>query len=54
MRAVITIVDDNDNATGTYQLAPANIIECDLYTKYVFAFEFNELNYDKKENPDHD
>ena len=47
MTARVTIIDDNGNPKGAYKLAPSRIYECGIITKYVFEFEYNQLNYDK-------
>ena len=54
MKARITVYDDNDNPKGSYVLIPSKIFEYEQYNRYVFAFEFTELNYgttdERKEN----
>ena len=47
MVAKVTIIDDNDNPKGVYELKPSRIFEGNISTKYVFEFEYNQLNYDK-------
>ena len=47
MTARVTIYDDNDNPKGVYELKPSRIYEGGISTKYVFEFEYNQLNYDK-------
>ena len=47
MTARVTIIDDNGNPKGVYELAPSGIYDLGTSTKYVFEFEYNELNYDK-------
>jgi len=47
MKARVTIYDDNDNPKGAYELNPSRIYEGGISTKYVFEFEYNQLNYDK-------
>lgn len=47
MIARITIIDDNGNPKGAYELKPSRIYEGGISTKYVFEFEYNQLNYDK-------
>lgn len=47
MIARVTIIDDNGNPKGAYELKPSRIYEGALSTKYVFEFEYNRLNYDK-------
>ena len=49
MKARVTIYDDNDNPKGAYELAPSRIYEGGISTKYVFEFEYNQLNCDKYE-----
>ena len=44
MIARVTIIDDNDNPKGAYELKPSKIYENEISTKYVFEFEYNELN----------
>ncbi len=46
MKAMVTIIDDNDHK-GFYELVPSRIYEDGRCTKYVFEFEYNQLNYDK-------
>ena len=47
MTARVTIIDDNGNPKGAYELKPSRIYEGGISTKYVFEFEYNQLNYDK-------
>ena len=47
MTAKVTIYDDNGNPKGVYELKPSRIYEGGISTKYVFEFEYNQLNYDK-------
>lgn len=47
MVARVTIIDDSDNPKGVYELAPSKIYRDDMSTKYVFEFEYNQLNHDK-------
>ena len=47
MIARVTIFDDNGNPKGVYELKPSRIGECGISTKYIFEFEYNQLNYDK-------
>lgn len=49
MRAKVIIYDDehNDCPKGAYELAPRAIYDNGISTKYVFEFEYNQLNYDK-------
>lgn len=47
MTAKVTIIDDNGNPKGVYELKPSRIYEGGISTKYVFEFEYNQLNYDK-------
>ena len=47
MTARVTIIDDNGNSKGAYELAPSRIFEDGISTKYVFEFVYNQLNYDK-------
>ena len=47
MRAKVIIIDDNGYPKGAYELAPSKIYENGISTKYVFEFEYNQLNYDK-------
>lgn len=55
MTARVTIYDDNGNPKGAYELKPSRIYESGISTKYIFEFEYNQLNYDKykaeTENP---
>lgn len=44
MIARVIIIDDNDNPKGAYELKPSKIYEGEISTKYVFEFEYNELN----------
>lgn len=44
MIAVVKILDDNGNHKGVYELAPTEVQDCGISTKYVFKFEYNELN----------
>lgn len=43
MTAKVTIIDDNGNPKGAYELKPAREFDCGLSTKYIFEFEYNEL-----------
>ena len=47
MTARVTIIDDNGNNKGTYELKPTSIDKGDLITRYVFEFAYTEVN-DKK------
>ena len=47
MTARVTIIDDNGNPKSAYELKPSRIYEGGISTKYVFEFEYNQLNYDK-------
>lgn len=47
MFAEVTIYDDNSNPKGAYELKPSRIYEDGISTKYVFEFEYNQLNYEK-------
>ena len=47
MTARVTIYDDNGNPKGDYELNPSRIIDVGFGTKYVFMFEYEQLNYDK-------
>jgi hypothetical protein len=49
VNARVTIIDDNGNPKGAYELAPSRIYKGVISTKYVFEFEYNQLNYDKHE-----
>ena len=44
MIARVIIIDDNDNPKGAYELKPSRIYDRGISTKYVFEFEYNELN----------
>lgn len=45
--ARVTIFDDNGNPKGVYELKPSRIYEGGISTKYIFEFEYAQLNYDK-------
>lgn len=47
MKASVTIIDDNGNPKGVYELQPSRTYEGDVSTKYVFEFEYNQLNHDR-------
>jgi hypothetical protein len=47
MTARVTIIDDNGNSKGVYELKPTSINKGDLITKYVFEFVYEKVN-DKK------
>lgn len=47
MTARVIIYDDNGNPKGAYELKPSRIYEDGISTKYIFEFEYNQLNYDK-------
>jgi hypothetical protein len=47
MNARVTIIDDNGNPKGVYEIKPSRIYEGGISTKYVFEFEYNQLNYDE-------
>jgi hypothetical protein len=47
MTARVTIIDDNGNNKGTYELNPTSINKGDLITKYVFEFMYTEVNDEK-------
>ena len=47
MTAKVTIIDDNGNPKGTYELAPSRTYENGISTKYVFEFEYNQLNKER-------
>jgi hypothetical protein len=49
VRAKVIIYDDEHNycPKGTFELAPRTIYDNGISTKYVFEFEYNQLNYDK-------
>lgn len=47
MIARVTIYDDNGSPKGAYELSPSRTYENGISTKYVFEFEYNQLNYDK-------
>lgn len=55
MIARLTMYDDNDNPKGSYVLQPSRIREYELYTRYLFAFEWNEFNdkFSKKVDDDY-
>ena len=46
------VFDDNGIPKGVYALAPSRIYESDISTKYVFEFEYNQLNFNYKESED--
>ena len=43
--ARVTIYDDDDDPKGAYELKPSRVYKSDISTKYVFEFEYNQLNY---------
>ena len=47
MTARVTIIDDNGNNKGTYELKPTSIDEGDLITRYVFEFVYEKVNDEK-------
>lgn len=47
MTARVTIIDDNGNPKGAYELTPSIVRENGIITAYVFEFEYSQLNYDK-------
>ena len=47
MKAKVTIIDDNDNLKGPYELDPLIAYKNDISTKYVFEFEYNQLNKER-------
>jgi len=47
MIASITIYDDNGCPKGVYELAPSRIYKKEISTKYVFEFNYEQLNYDR-------
>lgn len=47
MTARVTIIDDNGNPKGAYELTPSIVRENGISTTYVFEFEYSQLNYDK-------
>ena len=47
MRAVVTIIDDDGNCRCAYDVRPSHINENDLFTQYVFTFEYCQFNCDK-------
>ena len=44
MVARVIIYDDNDNSEGVYELKPSRVYDYGISTKYVFEFEYNQLN----------
>ena len=44
MTARVTIIDDNGNNKGTYELNPTSINKGDLITRYAFEFVYTEVN----------
>lgn len=48
MIAKVTIYDDNGNPKGTYELKPSRIYKNDISTKYIFDFEYAQLNHRNK------
>lgn len=48
MIAVVKILNDNGNTKDVYKLSPSAIYDCGISTKYVFEFEYNELNDEYK------
>jgi hypothetical protein len=44
MTARVTIIDDNGNNKGTYELKPTSIDQSDLITEYVFEFVYTKVN----------
>ena len=50
MIARVTIYDDNGNPKGAYELKPSRIYEDGISTKYIFEFEYNQLNWHKGES----
>lgn len=53
MTAKVTVIDDNGNPKGVYELKPSRIYDCGISTKYVFEFEYNKLN-DKHKGESHE
>ena len=49
MTARVTIIDDNGNNKGTYELKPTSIDQGDLITRYVFEFVYTKVNDEKGE-----
>jgi len=47
MKARVSIIDDNGNLKDVYELEPSRTYEGDVSTKYVFEFEYNQLNHAK-------
>ncbi len=45
--ARVTIFDENGNPKGVYELKPSRIYEGGISTKYIFEFEYAQLNYDE-------
>jgi len=48
MTARVTIIDDNGNNKGVYELKPTNINKGDLITRYAFEFVYTEVNDENK------
>ena len=46
MTARVTIYDDNGNPKGAYELTPSRIYDGGISTRYIFEFEYNQLNWD--------
>jgi hypothetical protein len=45
MKARVTIIDDNGNNKGTYELKPTRVDgKSDIITKYVFEFMYTEVD----------
>ena len=42
--ARVTIYDENGNPKGVYELKPSRIYEGGISTKYIFEFEYAQLN----------
>ena len=54
MIARVTIIDDNGTPKGVYELAPSRIYDLGISTKYIFEFEYNQLNNERRWQLDKD
>lgn len=52
MKALVAIYNDFGGFIGKYDLQPSRIVEGDIVTKYVFSFEYHELNDSKRGHVD--
>lgn len=44
MIARVTIIEDDGNIKGVYELRPSHVYDCGISTKYKFDFEYCKLN----------